>query len=976
MVRGYPKFASQGFNSAYLPIWLQDVGYNTYYVGKLFNAQTVDNYDSPHAAGWTGSDFLLDPYTYEYLNATFQRNHDLPVSYEGRYGADVVAEKAYGFLNDGLRSAAEKPFFLVIAPTAPHSNVHINENLIDGNFSEKSVIQSPPVSADRHKHLFPDAKVPRTKHFNPEEPNSVSWISRLPKQNETNIEFNDHFYRSRLRALQSVDEMIDGVVSRLTEAGVLENTFIFYTTDNGYHIGQHRLQPGKQCAFEEDINIPLVVRGPKIPEGLTSDIVTTHTDLAPTLMKLAGAALRSDFDGTAIPLTVPELQAAVETRQEHVNVEMWGIIMSEGRYGSVLYPNHTYKALRLIGEDYSFLYTVWCSGEHELYDLVVDPYETHNLVAHDVSGSLVFASSSSDLAEGQATVDFPSTSGSTAHTANNHTHSTKDASVGRVVARLDSLLMVLKTCKARECTHPWEVLHPAGNVHDLHDALSAEFDDFYETQQQRVQFSKCEKGYIAESEGPNGVVAWTVEDVGVRGGANWQDLAGIRCCPSNPNCQYIAVSEAWQINRPIDDKGHGTWRERRGLHNFVHFTNAPARAGLFRSAFWHDTVLKACLYDPVLYHLGSGLGVLHEFVLRRNNGEGSEDSDSVPFALRQCNRAIAGLAGGDCGQRNSEVALVACILFVFFESLQGRTSEAIPHCVQGRNLLARIEQSTLKGGFTGLVDPVAARPVIDGLELQARCVPGISTYRNLITDFRDMFLPRFEALHSLDHANATLQAALNSILLAGVDFNQRIRLRDVRKAMAERQSRFLPWLDHWNTRFADLLAQHDTDDDEKWPLRSTQKIQILQVNALVARIMATIDLTRAPSPWAEYAAELRTILRLSSAVLDAHGFGINPTLSEVRFPFLMLGLWVGEGLYYAMARSPEYEVQKRAAQILLAHPCSKARAKGGGGGGGGLEAGTTAEWSVEDWIGFASSAPLHQGTAVLFGGFQPLMAFV
>ncbi|KAK1085651.1 hypothetical protein LTR48_004352 [Friedmanniomyces endolithicus] len=167
--RGYPKFASQGFNSAYLPIWLQEAGYNTYYVGKLFNAQTVDNYHSPHAAGWTGSDFLLDPYTYEYLNATFQRNHDHPVSYEGRYSADVIAEKAYGFLEDDLRSAAQKPFFLVIAPTAPHSNVHINDNLIDGNFTEKSVIQSPPVSAERHKHLFADAKVPRTKHFNPKE---------------------------------------------------------------------------------------------------------------------------------------------------------------------------------------------------------------------------------------------------------------------------------------------------------------------------------------------------------------------------------------------------------------------------------------------------------------------------------------------------------------------------------------------------------------------------------------------------------------------------------------------------------------------------------------------------------------------------------------------------------------------------------------------------------------------------------------
>ncbi|KAK0260890.1 hypothetical protein B0A54_01299 [Friedmanniomyces endolithicus] len=519
---GYPKFASQGFNSAYLPIWLQDAGYNTYYVGKLFNAQTVDNYHSPHAAGWTGSDFLLDPYTYEYLNATFQRNHDLPVSYEGRYSTDVVAEKAYGFLEDGLRSAAQKPFFLVIAPTAPHSNVHINDNLIDGNFSERSVVQSPPVPAERHKHLFPNAKVPRTQHFNPEEPHSVSWISRLPKQNETNIDFNDHFYRSRLLALQSVDEMIDGVVSRLQEAGAVEDTFIFYTTDNGYHIGQHRLQPGKQCAFEEDINIPLVVRGPGIPKGLASDIVTSHTDLVPTLMRLARTALRDDFDGTYIPLTAPELQEAVETRQEHVNVEMWGIIMSEGKYGSVLYPNHTYKALRLIGQDYSYLYTVWCSGEHELYDLVADPYETHNLVAHDPSNHSILALPSDDITGPQAPTAFSTPTFSPAHTPNNTTFGPP---LIHLLPRLDTLLMLLKTCKARECTHPWKVLHPEGNVRNLHDALRAEYDDFYETQQQRVEFSRCEKGYIRESEGPEGVVVWRgVDEVGVRGGARWQHL--------------------------------------------------------------------------------------------------------------------------------------------------------------------------------------------------------------------------------------------------------------------------------------------------------------------------------------------------------------------------------------------------------------------------------------------------------------------
>ncbi|CAJ2507553.1 Uu.00g087390.m01.CDS01 [Anthostomella pinea] len=520
---GYPKFISQGFNAAYLPLWLQEAGYNTYYIGKLFNAQRVDNYDSPHAAGWTGSDFLLDPHTYEYLNATFQRNHDPPISYEGQYSTDVVADKSYGFLDDALADRDSKPFFLGIAPVAPHCNVRHHEK-VNGNWTENSATMSPPVPAKRHEHLFNDIIVPRTEHFNPDEPNSVSWISHLPKQNQTNIDFNDGFYRNRLRSLQPLDEMIEGVISRLEDAGVLDQTYIFYTTDNGYHIGQHRFQPGKQSAFEEDINIPLIVRGPGIAEGMVTDVVTTHTDLAPTLLKLAGAELRSDFDGAAIPLASSDILEAGMVRPEHINVEMWGIIMSEGKYGTVVYQNHTYKALRIIGEHYSFLYTVWCNNEHELYDLMMDPYEMKNLYAHEHSSAFEFRPASrhggehtdEDLTE----EIFPSTSGSTAHTTNNNT-TAAPSTLKHIISRLDSLLMVLKTCKGRECTHPWEVLHPEGNVRDLHDALDEEYDHFYETQQRRVHFTKCEKGYIIESEGEVGAKAWPVDEAGVRVGAAW-----------------------------------------------------------------------------------------------------------------------------------------------------------------------------------------------------------------------------------------------------------------------------------------------------------------------------------------------------------------------------------------------------------------------------------------------------------------------
>ena len=170
-----------------------------------------------------------------------------------------------------------------------------------------------------------------------------------------------------------MDEIIDGLIARLTAHGILENTYIFYSTDNGYHIGQHRLQAGKECGFEEDINIPLIVRGPGVAEGVTTDIVTSHTDLAPTFMSIVGADLRSDFDGAAIPLTASATKVARSHRHEHVNVEFWGSGVGEGKYGG-FHWNNTYKALRVIGKDYNFYYSVWCSGEHELYDLNVSSH--------------------------------------------------------------------------------------------------------------------------------------------------------------------------------------------------------------------------------------------------------------------------------------------------------------------------------------------------------------------------------------------------------------------------------------------------------------------------------------------------------------------------------------------------------------------------------------------------------------------------
>lgn len=150
-----------------------------------------------------------------------------------------------------------------------------------------------------------------------------------------------------MQALQAVDELVEGIVQRLDKAGILDNTYVIFSTDNGYHIGQHRLNPGKECGFEEDINIPLIIRGPGVPVGKVTDAVTAHTDLAPTFVKIAGGPLRDDFDGNPIPLNAREIKAAHASRQEHVNVEFWGNAIQEGAYGYALDEGHAGELCQL-----------------------------------------------------------------------------------------------------------------------------------------------------------------------------------------------------------------------------------------------------------------------------------------------------------------------------------------------------------------------------------------------------------------------------------------------------------------------------------------------------------------------------------------------------------------------------------------------------------------------------------------------------
>ncbi|KDE06712.1 hypothetical protein MVLG_03058 [Microbotryum lychnidis-dioicae p1A1 Lamole] len=433
---GWGVFSEKGYNSHYLPSFLQSAGYSTRYVGKLMNGHNVNNYEKLAPAGFTDADFLLDPQTYNYVNASFGRVGS-PVQYHaGSYSTDLVKEKALNLIRDASHQG--NPFFVGIAPIAPHSHI------VSLSHDFGPVRLQAPESAPRHAHLFKDVTLnySRASH-NPSFPSGASWVRQLERLNQAHVEYIEEFYRQRLRSLQAVDELVEAVVDELEKNNKLDDTIIIYTSDNGFEAnGGHRRNPGKTLPYEEDIRVPLVARGPGVPKGVVdSKSVYSLADLGATIMHLAGAKSDYEHDGSLVPLT-QELRQMVETegiKQYHL-AEYWVDGIEEGIYAGKSFLNTTYRAIRIVeGNSIDLSYAVWCTGEHEIYDLRTDPDQMHN------------------LAEVQS----------------------QSSELQKLLIRLDALLLVLKTCVGEVCKRPWNEMFPQKNIRSLKDALDVKYDEYF-----------------------------------------------------------------------------------------------------------------------------------------------------------------------------------------------------------------------------------------------------------------------------------------------------------------------------------------------------------------------------------------------------------------------------------------------------------------------------------------------------------------
>lgn len=243
--------------------WLDLAGYRTGYHGKYLNGY---NRTLGRPTGWDAWDPIVGGTTYAYWRSEW---YDGDV-YEHRYITDVTSERVGGMVED---LSGDDPFMMVVNHTAPHGRT--------GGLVKKPATQ--PQYDDEYLDLRPDFM--DKPSFYEED------VADLPRDLfEADFTKRDELIRARARAraLRSVDDSIEQLVTDLEAAGELDNTILVFTSDNGFVLGEHRMH-GKNYLVDESLDIPLLVRGPGIPAGVTNGETVTLVDLAATILDWADA---------------------------------------------------------------------------------------------------------------------------------------------------------------------------------------------------------------------------------------------------------------------------------------------------------------------------------------------------------------------------------------------------------------------------------------------------------------------------------------------------------------------------------------------------------------------------------------------------------------------------------------------------------------------------------------------------------------
>ena len=340
---GFDKFRSLELEDSTIATWLDDAGYDTMLIGKYFNGYDNTTYVPQGWDEWHG-------YLGDYVQSdTYRINENGQINTYDRsqiHDTDLFADKAATFLES---TAGGAPFFMYLSTSAPHT---------------------PALAAQRHQGMFSDVALPAPPSFNEVDvSDKPAWMRNTPSLTPEEVDKLQLRYRQRLRSLQSVDEMVGRLVGVLRQTGELSNTYIVFTSDNGLHLGEHRINKKKWTAYEEAIHVPLLVRGPGVPPGVSRSQMALNNDLAPTFASWASVTPPSFVDGRSLS---PLLSTSPPPSwRSALLVEHW--LDENGDPYAATIPD--YKAVRT-GR---YLFVRYATGEKELYDLSNDPYELKSL---------------------------------------------------------------------------------------------------------------------------------------------------------------------------------------------------------------------------------------------------------------------------------------------------------------------------------------------------------------------------------------------------------------------------------------------------------------------------------------------------------------------------------------------------------------------------------------------------------------------
>jgi N-acetylglucosamine-6-sulfatase len=381
---GFAKFGAEGLDKRTFATAIEPAGYRTSMLGKYLNGYgdpQLTPQTAPVPPGW--SDWHVSNAS-GYAEFNYFLNDNGTVHFYGgptgscgttgtpdNYGVDVLSSYARSFIG----GTGDRPFVMEVATFAPHA---------------------PYTPAERNACDFPGLTAPTDPSFDRNNVDPPNWLGHRKPLTGKQIAHIDMEYRKRAQSVEAVDKLLADVEATLAAQHKLNDTYIVFGSDNGYHLGQHRLLRGKQTAFETDIRVPLIVAGPGVPHGRTVRQVAQNVDLYPTFVQLAGGRPAKLVDGQSlVPLLHPgkdvprwRTVALVEHHGPDLNVTDPDFEAGKGGGNPTTYEAIRISSRRLSGfrGPIEATYVEYADGEREYYDIRKDPFERHNVASHLTAG--------------------------------------------------------------------------------------------------------------------------------------------------------------------------------------------------------------------------------------------------------------------------------------------------------------------------------------------------------------------------------------------------------------------------------------------------------------------------------------------------------------------------------------------------------------------------------------------------------------